>query len=503
MSVESVESTDESVIPRSNARPKPLPLALSLYRTDLLFRGLVDVTLVGIIVLAFAYGGAIIASMSDGPKTASHASGVSKKLVSVASPRNEFRRKGQSLGSLKIVPGLATEISMVDLAKIQRSVIESAPREIAEALKAARGYQDLPNKDLSNQIKAFGAIKPFDEQDPIIAYAKASLHIHFGWAPQVHKAQKQLRIATQAAMPEAYTLSGLAAFRLVRMHDRREAHAVHLKTLDDAGNLVPASLEDLSAEAKRWFERGASLRQAGALRSLGYAELNGFVGKANVSAAAAHWRDAATQGDGASMFELGLLYLQGLGVAPDIEESISLMQRSADQGFEMGNLGVGIALLAKMPAGDVEAAKRAIAALEQSIATSKYRLTVMMSHSYLARYLMKAAPPSLRDPGKALEHHRLALNYGYTSAVIDIAEAYEFGLGVERDLVKAHKMLSLVGPKRRKKVEPTMTKLLEKMTPQQRAAALAAYRDLVANERAFGTFRPVRPAVNLKPPPRM
>jgi len=496
MSTDTATKPKDSFIPRFNARPRALPLALSLYRTDLLFRGLVDVAVVGIIVLAFTYGGAITAGISDLVRKASSTPDVTKTLTSATSLDRQAPTKKRLHGSVGSVPGLATETSIEDVVKIQKAVIESAPPDMAEALKAARGYQDLPSPLRTSEVRrqALHVLQPFDQDDPIVAYAKASLLIHMGGAPEVNEAQRLLRIATAAAIPQAYTLSGLAAFRLVRMHDRGEIADGDLKTLDGAGNVIPSNLDDLSAEAKLWFERGASLRQVGAIRLLAYAEFTGLGGKKNVSAAVAHWRDAANLDDGASQYELGWLYLRGVGVTPDIDESIRLMQQSADQGFEMGNLGLGIALLPKMIAGDVKAAKRAIAALEKSIATSKYRQTVMMSHSFLGRYLMKAAPPSLRDPKKAVEHHRQALNRGYPWAAIDLAEAYESGLGVERNLVKAHKMLVLVGPARRKEVEHISKRLGEQMTPQERSAAMASFRELVAREQMLKRFRPVKPA---------
>lgn len=496
--MESVTDTKESFIPKSNARPRALPLALSLYRTDLLFRGLVDVTVVGIIVLAFTYGGAVLTGISDGLKAALHASGVSNVLTSTVSSGDQASPKQRSHAGGASVPGLATEVSIEDVVKIQKAVIESAPPDMAEALKAVRGYQDLPSPMRTPDMRkrAFHELRNFDQNDPIVAYAKASLLIQLGGASDAIEAQRLLRIATAAAIPQAYTLSGLAAFRLVRMHNRGQIRDDDLKTLDGAGNVISSNLKDLTAEARLWFERSASLRQADAIRLLAYAEFTGLGGEKNISAAVAHWRDAANLDDGPSQYELGWLYLRGVGVAPDIDESIRLMQRSADQGFEMGNLGLGIALLPKMLAGDVEAAKRAIAALEKSIETSKFRQTAMMSHSFLGRYLMEAAPPSLRDPKKAFDHHWQALNHGYPWAAVDMAEAYESGTGVERDLIKAHKMLVLVGPSRRKDVEPMLKELREKMTPEQRAAALASYRELLASEQMLklGRFRPVKPA---------
>ncbi|MDA7946097.1 MAG: sel1 repeat family protein [Hyphomicrobiaceae bacterium] len=527
MSTETASGAKEGFIPKSNARPRALPLALSLYRTDVLFRGLVDVTLVGIIVLTFAYGGGMFSGISDLLKTAFYSPRASKTQTGIdysgnqspdisntqtssASVRNQVPPQKQSLVILRSGsasgPGQATEISIEEVVRIQKAVIESAPPNMALSLKVARGYQDLPSPKRTSAVKkeAFDALRPFDQNDPIVAYAKASLLLQLGNAADAIEAQRLLRVATAAAIPEAYTLSGLAAFRLVRMHDRGQIGSSALKTLDGAGNVISSNLQDLSAEAKLWFERGASLRQVDAIRLLAYAEFIGLGGKRNVSAAVAHWRDAANLDDGPSQFALGWLYLRGVGVSPDIGESIRLMQQSVDQGFEMGNLGLGIALLPKILAGDVQAGKRAIAALEESTEKAKYRQTVAMSHSILGRYLMEAAPPSLRDPKKGFDHHRLALNYGYPWAAVDMAEAYKSGTGVERDLVKAHKMLVLVGPSRRKDMEPMLKELREKMTPQQRAAALASYRELLASEQMFklGRFRPVKPAGSLKRPPK-
>jgi len=55
----------------------------------------------------------------------------------------------------------------------------------------------------------------------------------------------------------------------------------------------------------------------------------------------------------------------------------------------------------------------------------------------MAALLWDAAPAAMRDPKRAVDHFRFAARGGYPLGLLGLARAYETGVGVERDLVRA------------------------------------------------------------------
>src|SRR5271170_7846854 len=63
--------------------------------------------------------------------------------------------------------------------------------------------------------------------------------------------------------------------------------------------------------------------------------------KKDYAAAVKEWRPLAEMGDAPSQFNLGLLYIDGLGVPQDYGQAISWFERSAQQGYEKAQLNLG------------------------------------------------------------------------------------------------------------------------------------------------------------------
>jgi TPR repeat protein len=63
--------------------------------------------------------------------------------------------------------------------------------------------------------------------------------------------------------------------------------------------------------------------------------------KKDYSAAAKEWRPLAEKGDAPSQFNLGLLYVDGLGVPQDYNQALTWFERSAQQDYEKAQLNLG------------------------------------------------------------------------------------------------------------------------------------------------------------------
>ncbi len=63
--------------------------------------------------------------------------------------------------------------------------------------------------------------------------------------------------------------------------------------------------------------------------------------KKDYAAAVKEWRPLAEKGDAPSQFNLGLLYVDGLGVPQDYNQALSWFERSAQQDYEKAQLNLG------------------------------------------------------------------------------------------------------------------------------------------------------------------
>jgi|SRR5450631_2687223 TPR repeat protein len=63
--------------------------------------------------------------------------------------------------------------------------------------------------------------------------------------------------------------------------------------------------------------------------------------KKDYAAAVKEWRPLAEKGDAPSQFNLGLLYVDGLGVPQDYSQAVSWFERSAQQDYVKAQLNLG------------------------------------------------------------------------------------------------------------------------------------------------------------------
>jgi hypothetical protein len=412
-----------AMLPKETRRPPFLALAVSLYRGDLLQRGLIDLTIAGVAVLTFSGGFAAAWHPVD--------AAIKSMTRSLDRPVAEIRRVSHALTFITSGPGNDTMLGMKP-PQIPLELIEKMPAATAVLLKDARAKLLL-----NSPLEALGILETADDSDPAIAYAKAVATLQYPARDQAITAQRLLRSATQKAFSPAFTLNGIVLYRLLALDERDELSAADRVTLDGAGRAVAVTDAQLAAEAVLWWQRGAAFHDPEALRLLGMAEARGFSGKPNLTAAIAYWHDAAARGDALARLELAHLYYQGAGVEADSEKAITLFRQAADQGLTRAALGLGTVLTSKGITGDLDATRDALRVLDDVARKSRSEEERGFSHWVLGTLLTEAAPPALRDPTRGVEHFRMALRLGYRAARAPLCRAYETGVGAPRDLARA------------------------------------------------------------------
>jgi tetratricopeptide (TPR) repeat protein len=434
------------ILPKDDQRPPFFAFVVTLYKSDLLFCSLVDLAVAGFVILAFTGGWTLAWQPVK--------SAVNSLVGALHQSTSEVRGGGPAQFTLQGGgPGRETVLA-IKAPHIPDAVIEKATPASAAALTAARKY--LQDGEPEMALDVLGSA---DASDPAILFGKAVVTLHLPGNGRALEAQRLLRGATQKAFAPAFTLNGLVLFQLLALHERGDLPASERVSLDGAGRAVEVTPAQLASEAVLWWQRGAAFHDPEAMRLLGMAEARGLNGKRNLPAAIAYWRDAAARGDALARFELAQLYYEGIGVEPDSEKAYELFRQAADQGVLRAAIALGTTLLAKGITGDVEATREALRLLDGAAKKSPVPGERAFSHWVMGVLLSDAAPAALRDPQRAIDHYRFAARGGYPDALKSLARAYEVGVGVERDPVRAVGYLMLLRAADKSAAEPDFARL--------------------------------------------
>jgi TPR repeat protein len=479
----------EPLLPKDDARPPFFAYAVSLYRADLLFRSLVDLTVAGLVILGFMGG---FAAVFAPVKTA-----VGAAVMELQRPVSDVRNGAPALFAARNSgPGQET-ILAIKPPRIPQGVIDRAPPRSVAALQEANRHLVAEEAELALHVL------PAADGEPALAFAGAVVTLHLAGAGRGIEAQRLLRTATAKAFAPAFTLNGLVLLRILQKSERGELPDSERVSLDGAGRAVPVTNAQLAAETVLWWQRGAAFHDPEAMRLLGMAEARGFNGKRNLPAAIAYWRDAAARGDALARFELAQLYFEGIGVEADSEKAYELFRQAADQGVLRAGLALGAALMAKSITGDVEATGEALRMLDAVARKSDSAEERTLAHFAIGTFLFEAAPATLRDPKRALEHFRMARRYYpqamrplyFPQAIQSLARAFETGVGTERDLVKAVGYLGLIRANDLR-AEADHARLIKALSPEERDRA-ARFR--LADDPASAAFENVYPMITNAP----
>ncbi len=251
-------------------------------------------------------------------------------------------------------------------------------------------------------------------------------------------------LAAENGIKEAFTTLGQLNMLLAIHYESKMGFILrnYPNALDGAGEPYVAEPEELRRQARQWWERGAALGEGASMRFLGMLEAKGIDEPPNMSAAIAYWRDAARHGDAVAPMDLGLVHLSGSDVGGGKDEAIGHLETAIERGNWRAGAPLAIELLARASNGDTAAARKAIDTLgpmiDMAVAEKEMAGAAVVSEILAAIYL-EVAPPSMRDPKRAIEYLRLAGQNKSLAAAEKSSRLYETGTYVEKDLVEAYR----------------------------------------------------------------
>jgi len=431
------------ILPVRQERPKLLAHMLQLYKGDLLFRSLVDLSVIGMVVV--------------GAKTdwSSWAAAWQRAMAGASQPSGYVTqlREPRATG-----PGQAT-IDAIGDARIDRDAVRLAGAQVASALTPVAEAVDAGAID-----KAWQLVSVLDDRDATIAYAKAVVLLHRPGFDQLAAARLLLRRSTERAVYPAYVLAGEVLTKLLLLDESGQLPAAARVSVDDTGGTRPATRAELAAEAASWWERAASFGRTQGLRLFALARARGYAGKADLLGAAALWKQAADAGDAISQFELAELLTTGRGVQQDTGEAIRLY-RLAAEALPTARLKLAVALSSKSVAGDEAAAREAIQQIERYIELEKDFELRGGGQYLLGQLLFQMAPTGLRDPSRALLAFEQSTRNGMREAAFVAGKIYSAGTAGKRDPTCAYAFFIKARAANPKEIESLMSKLEAEIGP--------------------------------------
>jgi hypothetical protein len=191
---------------------------------------------------------------------------------------------------------------------------------------------------------------------------------------------------------------------------------------------------------------------------------------------------AAEQGNAVAQYEVGLAYLDGTTLTPDVDRGIDLIRRAAAQGYIPALMGLAEALANRVADGTADPAE-VFAALDRVIADPPDDRLLGIAHEYYGRYLRDVLPAARRDPARAVDHFVAGLAAGNLVLGRPIGDAYRTGEGRPTDPVLAYAYYKVAQPVLPDELGPQIYALESSFTPADLArAATLTLPELIARE---------------------
>ena len=190
--------------------------------------------------------------------------------------------------------------------------------------------------------------------------------------------------------------------------------------------------KDLS-EALHWIRKAAEQGHLQAQYKLALDYENGTGVRADFSEAAKWYRKAAEQGHVEAQYKLALAYENGYGITQDLSEAVKWYHKAAEQGYVEASRHLQSAeVLLAAQNGNAEAQYNLALAYENGNGMTK-------DLSEAVKWYRKAAEQGHAGAQKKLKTAELLLNAqnGNAEAQYKLAQAYEKGSGVTKDLTEA------------------------------------------------------------------
>lgn len=192
------------------------------------------------------------------------------------------------------------------------------------------------------------------------------------------------------------------------------------------------------------------------------------------SAAAAKFREAAELGHANAAYELALAYLEGRGVAKDLDQSAMWLNRSADLGDPGAQFLVGSSLYAGI--GVEPDIPRGIAFLERAAEQGHSKAQFLLGQAYVDGIgVQRNAQWAARWYGKA------AIG-GHAQAQYALGVMFASGLGVPKNAGRAYLWLTIADANGHENAGELREKLATRLTPAALARADAKAARYAATE---------------------
>jgi uncharacterized protein len=200
------------------------------------------------------------------------------------------------------------------------------------------------------------------------------------------------------------------------------------------GNGVPKDMK----EAATWLERSAAQGYGRAGADLGMSYLVGRYHPKDTKLGAELLFKAASQGEPSAMYNLGVMYRDGLGVPPDPAKAAKYFSDAAEKGHSLAQYGLGRVAYQR---GDYPTAARWYEkAGEQEDMEALYNLGYMYHEGQGVERDYKKANALFLRSAKLARYDKE--RRGYKSFDM-LGRAYQYGEGVQQDLVEAYKWYTL------------------------------------------------------------
>ncbi len=183
-------------------------------------------------------------------------------------------------------------------------------------------------------------------------------------------------------------------------------------------------------------------------------------------------RSAATAGEAAAAYEIGMRYAEGHGVAPDLAEAARWFERAANKGLVPAQFRYG-SLLEKGQGvkKDLAAARRLyLAAANAGNAKAMHNLAVLFAEGVDGR----------PDYDTAAKWFRKAAEHGIPDSQFNLGVLYARGLGVPVNLTNSYKWFALAAIKGDKEAAKKRDEIAGKLDARALGAAQLAVKHFVA-----------------------
>jgi len=211
------------------------------------------------------------------------------------------------------------------------------------------------------------------------------------------------------------------------------------------------------AEAAKLLQQGVDRGEPEAMNDLGGAYAQGKGVEKDERRAFDLLQRAADTGDLEAIYNLaGVRFSGRLGATKDIDESLRLMQKSADSGLPIAQLRLGM-ILATREKRMTQEAHRYISSAREQIERSANQGSAW-ARAALGEIYERGVGVS-KDPAKAFDLYRMAASHSNVTAMTRLGVAYLDGIGTEKNptegkqwLEKAAKMGSEAAEKKLREV---------------------------------------------------